>query len=362
MISGFVREFEKLLGPSSVLYRSRIWRAGRARPHRARLSPLLACQRRAQLCFPAPAPRSPSHHRRRTRFAFLSTLRFAGHRAQYWCLETSWCGRARTSPPAHRRLFFLSLPRLDVSCRRSSPRPRCLFSGCVANVTFSQRNAATVRVLAANGCEVVIPKDQLFCGALAAHARVRDGARDLARKNLSTFLRKDFDAIITNAAGCGSMLKEYDHLFSTDEAEHTPARQFAAKTRDVTEFLAALGLTAKLKSLPLRVTYQDSCHLLHGQQIREAPRILLRAIPDLEFVELPYSEICCGSAGVYNGTQTETSLELLAEKTSNPLVPKPSSPPTQAACCSSASASTSTIPLHVVELLDRAIASAPAQK
>ncbi len=141
MISGFVREFEKLLGPSSVLYRSRIWKAGRARPrpHRARLSPLLACQRRAQLCFPAPAPRSPSHHRRRTRFAFLSTLRFAGHRAQYWCLETSWCGRARTSPPAHRRLFFLSLPRLDVSCRRSRV---AFFSGCVANVTFSQLNEA----------------------------------------------------------------------------------------------------------------------------------------------------------------------------------------------------------------------------
>ncbi len=195
------------------------------------------------------------------------------------------------------------------------------FAGCLANVTFSQLNEATVRVLAANGCEVVIPKDQLCCGALAAHAGVRDGARDLARKNLSTFLRRDFDAIITNAAGCGSMLKEYDHLFSTDEAEHTQARQFAAKTRDVTEFLAALGLTAKLKSLPLRVTYQDSCHLLHGQQIREAPRTLLRAIPDLEFVELPYSEICS-------------------------LVPKPSSPPTLAACCSSASASTSTIPIR----------------
>jgi len=367
MISGFVREFEKLLGPSSVLYRSRIWRAGRARPHRARLSPLLACQRRAQLCFPAPAPRSPSHHRRRTRFAFLSTLRFAGHRAQYWCLETSWCGRARTSPPAHRRLFFLSLPRLDVSCRRSAPRPRCLFSGCVANVTFSQRNAATVRVLAANGCEVVIPKDQLCCGALAAHARVRDGARDLARK-LSTFLRKDFDAIITNAAGCGSMLKEYDHLFSTDEAEHTPARQFAAKTRDVTEFLAALGLTAKLKSLPLRVTYQDSCHLLHGQQIREAPRILLRAIPDLEFVELPYSEICCGSAGVYNGTQTETSLELLAEKMRHVKSTRAQTIVTANSGCLLQLRvgvdihHTHQEVLHVVELLDRAIASAPAQK
>ncbi len=188
------------------------------------------------------------------------------------------------------------------------------FAGCVANVTFSQLNEATIRVLTANGCEVVVPDGQLCCGALAAHAGVRDAARELARKNLSVFLRKDFDAIITNAAGCGSALKEYDHLFSPDEPEFTQARMFAARTRDVTEFLVAVGLTARLKPLPIRVTYQDSCHLLHGQKIREAPRALLHAIPNLDFVELPYSEICCGSAGVYNVTQTETSLELLAEK------------------------------------------------
>jgi glycolate oxidase iron-sulfur subunit len=188
------------------------------------------------------------------------------------------------------------------------------FAGCVANVTFSQLNEATIRVLNANGCEVVVPKGQLCCGALATHAGVRDAARDLARKNLSVFLRDEFDAIVTNAAGCGSTLKEYHHLFSPDEPEYAQARAFAAKTRDVTEFLAALGLTAKLKPLPLRVTYQDSCHLLHGQKIREAPRTLLRAIPNLDFVELPYSEICCGSAGIYNVTQTETSLDLLSDK------------------------------------------------
>jgi len=188
------------------------------------------------------------------------------------------------------------------------------FAGCVANVTFSQLNEATVRVLTANGCEVVVPDGQLCCGALAAHAGYRDAARGLARNNLSVFLRENFDAIITNAAGCGSTLKEYDRLFSPSEEEHPKACAFAQKTRDVTEFLAALGLAAKLKPLPLRVTYQDSCHLLHGQKIREAPRALLRAIPNLEFVELPCSEICCGSAGIYNVTQTETSLQLLAEK------------------------------------------------
>jgi glycolate oxidase iron-sulfur subunit len=136
----------------------------------------------------------------------------------------------------------------------------------------------------------------------------------LARKNLAAFPLEDFDAIVTNAAGCGSTLKEYDHLFSPEEPEYAAARAFAEKTRDVTEFLASLSLTAPLHPLRQRVTYQDSCHLLHGQKIREAPRTLLRAVPGLDFVELPYSEICCGSAGIYNVTQTETSLELLAEK------------------------------------------------
>jgi glycolate oxidase iron-sulfur subunit len=188
------------------------------------------------------------------------------------------------------------------------------FAGCIANVAFAELNEATVRVLTANGCEVVVPEGQGCCGALSAHAGFRDAARELARKNLAAFRLAEFDAVVTNAAGCGSTLKEYDHLFSLEEPEHAQARAFAAKTRDVTEFLAALGLSAKLNPLRHRVTYQDSCHLLHGQKIREAPRALLRAIPNLEFVELPYSEICCGSAGIYNVTQTEASMELLAEK------------------------------------------------
>src|ERR1700719_4756303 len=156
------------------------------------------------------------------------------------------------------------------------------FAGCVANVTFAELNAATIRVLTANGCEVVVPDGQLCCGALAAHAGVREVARNLARKNLVAFARENFEAIVTNAAGCGSTLKEYDHLFSTDEPEHQEARAFRSKVRDVTEFLADLGLCAPLhppKPFVLRVTYQDSCHLLHGQKVRNAPRQLLRAIP-----------------------------------------------------------------------------------
>jgi glycolate oxidase iron-sulfur subunit len=237
------------------------------------------------------------------------------------------------------------------------------FAGCVANVTFAELNAATIRVLTANGCDVVVPDGQLCCGALAAHAGVRDVARELARNNLRAFLLNDVDAVVTNAAGCGSTLKEYDHLFTPGEPEYGQASAFAKKTRDVTEFLAALGLSAPLKGLPLRVTYQDSCHLLHGQKVREAPRKLLRAIPRLDLVELPYSDLCCGSAGVYNVTQTDASLELLAEKmycasstgaqviaTSNP------------GCLLQMRAGaemhhTNQQVLHVIELLDQAISN-----
>ncbi|MBZ5702258.1 MAG: (Fe-S)-binding protein [Acidobacteriia bacterium] len=235
------------------------------------------------------------------------------------------------------------------------------FAGCVAQVGFARLNEATIRVLTANGCEVVVPDGQLCCGALAAHAGVRDAARDLARRNLAVFQKDSFDAIITNAAGCGSTLKEYAQLFSTEEPEHAQALAFQARMRDVTEFLATLGLSAPLKSLPLRVTYQDSCHLLHGQKVKDAPRQLLRAIPGVEFVELPYTEICCGSAGVYNVTQTEASLELLAEKMRHAAKTRAQAIVTaNPGCLLQLRAGvemhkTGQEVLHVVELLDRAL-------
>jgi glycolate oxidase iron-sulfur subunit len=221
--------------------------------------------------------------------------------------------RERLLPRVDDNFFYDQLGKTFPATGKRRARV-AFFAGCVANVTFAELNAATIRVLTANGCEVVIPDGQLCCGALAAHAGVRDVARELARKNLRAFVLNDVDAIVTNAAGCGSTLKEYDHLFIPDEAEYGQASAFAKKTRDVTEFLAGLGLSAPLKAMPLRVTYQDSCHLLHGQKVREAPRKLLRAIPGLDLVELPHSDLCCGSAGVYNITQTEASLELLTEK------------------------------------------------
>jgi glycolate oxidase iron-sulfur subunit len=216
-------------------------------------------------------------------------------------------------PPIDQHFFFDQLGRTFPA--RGTRRARvAFFAGCVANVTFAALNEATIRVLTANGCEVVVPGGQFCCGALPAHAGVRDVARDLARWNIAAFASVNFDALVTNAAGCGSTLKEYEHFFTVDEPEYAEAAALAKKTRDVTEFLASIGLSARLKPVPARITYQDSCHLLHGQKIREAPRQLLRAIPGLEFVELPFADICCGSAGVYNVTETKASLDLLTEK------------------------------------------------
>src|SRR5260221_10055203 len=262
-------------------------------------------------------------------------------------------------PAVDRHFFFDQLGKTFAA--QGTRRARvAFFAGCVANVTFSALNEATIRVLAANGCEVVVPDGQFCCGALPADAGVRDVARALARRNIAAFASADFDALVTNAAGCGSTLKEYDHLFTPDEAEFAAAASLAKKTRDVTEFLAVLGLSAQLLPVPARVTYQDSCHLLHGQKIREAPRQLLRAIPGVEFVELPFPEICCGPAGVYNVTETRASLDLLAEKmacakTTNAQIIATANP----GCLLPLRAGvgihrTGHGVLHVIELLDRA--------
>jgi glycolate oxidase iron-sulfur subunit len=234
------------------------------------------------------------------------------------------------------------------------------FAGCVAQVTFSDLNRATIRVLQANGCEVVVPATQACCGALAAHAGVRDVARDLAQQNFAAFNANEFDAIINNASGCGSMLKEYPLLFPADPEQEARARKFSSRVRDINEFLADLGLTAALKPIPARVTYQDSCHLVHGQKISAAPRKLIRAIPGVEFVELPMSEQCCGSAGVYNVTENKTSMELLGLKMESIKQTRAQIIVTANPGCilqlraGAAIRKTGQEVLHVVELLDRA--------
>lgn len=187
-------------------------------------------------------------------------------------------------------------------------------AGCITNVSFARLNEATVRVLQKNGCDVVLPEKQGCCGALHAHAGRREEARALARRNIDACLSEPFDAIVTNTAGCGSTLKEYDELLENDAEYHEKAKRFVSLMRDASEFLAAAGLTQFPGRLDAVVTYQDSCHLLHGQKIRNAPRELLRAIPGLTLKELPQSEICCGSAGTYNVVQDEMADALIARK------------------------------------------------
>ena len=226
---------------------------------------------------------------------------------------TGLAEREALLPSVDDQFFFRRLGKTFPAIGETRARV-AFFGGCVAQVTFAELNEATIRVLTANGCEVTVPRQQVCCGALASHAGDREAARSVARRNLRAFGGDEFDLILTNAAGCGSTLKEYSHLFSEGEPEYESSKEFESRVRDVTEFLDTLGIVAPMKEFAMRVTYQDSCHLLHGQKVREAPRRLLKAIPGIQFVELPYSDVCCGSAGVYNITQTEASMELLAEK------------------------------------------------
>lgn len=185
-----------------------------------------------------------------------------------------------------------------------------LMQGCVQRVFFGDVNAATVRVLAAEGWEVHAPRQPRCCGALMLHTGVEDEARELARATIAAY--EGFDHVIVNAAGCGSAMKEYHHLL---EDEYAAA--FTAKVRDVHEFLAEHEARAVRRPLPLRVAYHDACHLAHAQRVRAQPRALLSAIPELELVEPREWELCCGSAGIYNLTHRDAAAELGRRKAEN---------------------------------------------
>lgn len=186
-------------------------------------------------------------------------------------------------------------------------------TGCVMKQLFSATNAATVRVLAANGADVLTTPAQGCCGALHLHSGEREAARRLARRLIDSF-PSDLDAIIINAAGCGSTVKEYGHLLAGDPQYAERAMHFAARARDISEWLDSMGLRTPAGRLPLRVTYQDACHLRHAQGLHEQPRRLLRAIPGIDLIEMEGAADCCGSAGIYNITQPELSMRLLAQK------------------------------------------------
>src|SRR5262245_47022675 len=202
-----------------------------------------------------------------------------------------------------------------------------LFTGCVADSVFPETNLATARVLQRNGCEVWVPRGQACCGAIHYHSGYEEPACQFAESNCATFGKAladtadAVDAIIVNAAGCGAMLKDYGHLLHDTPAADA-GRKFAAKVRDISEFLVPLGPVPPEHSLPVRATYHDACHLCHAQQIRKPPRQLLEMIPGLELVPLNESELCCGAAGIYNLSQPEMAARLGERKASHILEPK----------------------------------------
>lgn len=217
----------------------------------------------------------------------------------------------RLQPRIDGRFFFEQFGRVFPAT--GERRARVAFhAGCIASVAFSALNDATIRVLTKNGVEVCVPAGQSCCGALQAHAGFRDEARALARQNIAAMLDDRFDAVVTNAAGCGSTLKEYGDLLRED-GQQSGAEHFAAKVKDVTEFLHGIGLRPPARQMKVAATYQDPCHLAHGQRLRNPPRELLRAV-GIELAEMPHSDQCCGSAGSYNITQNELSMKILDAK------------------------------------------------
>jgi glycolate dehydrogenase iron-sulfur subunit len=191
-----------------------------------------------------------------------------------------------------------------------------VLTGCVQRVFFSPVNAATVRVLAAEGCQVVAPK-QGCCGALSTHAGREEESLDFARKTIDTFEDLDLDNVVVNAAGCGSTMKEYGYLLRDDPEYGERAKAFSAKVRDISEFLQELGPVAERNPLPVTAAYHDACHLAHAQGVRKQPRQTLKQIPGMNVKEIREAEICCGSAGIYNMVEPEPAAELGERKANN---------------------------------------------
>jgi len=189
-----------------------------------------------------------------------------------------------------------------------------MLDGCIMPLLFDDVNAATLRVLRHNGCDVVFTEKPTCCGALNTHNGESAAAKEMARRNIDAFFSSGADAMIVNASGCGAAMKEYGHLLRNDPAYAAKAQAFALRVKDASEFLAEIGLRGPLAPLKMTVTYQDPCHLAHGQKVRSQPRQLLQAIPELRLIEMAFADRCCGSAGIYNITHPNMSGELLREK------------------------------------------------
>jgi glycolate oxidase iron-sulfur subunit len=226
-------------------------------------------------------------------------------------LNPTLAAMERLAPPLGRAY---RLPPL-VKSRTARRATVGMLTGCVQREFFPQVNSATARVLAMEGCDVVIPRSQGCCGALSLHSGRAEEARAFARRTIVEF--ESVDVIVVNAAGCGSAMKEYAALFADDPSWAGRADALSAKTRDLSEFLVELGPQAERHPLPVTVAYHDACHLAHAQGIRAQPRDLLKAIPELELREVADPDICCGSAGIYNLLQPEAAGELGDRKAAN---------------------------------------------
>ena len=259
-------------------------------------------------------------------------------------------GALRRSMPAH------------VAADGPARRRVGLLLGCVQRVFFGDVNAATARVLAAEGCEVFIPQDQGCCGALAEHAGEEQDAITSAKRLIDAFDKIDVDTIVINAAGCGSAMKRYGHLLRHDPAYAERAKAFAAKCRDISEVLVDLEPRAPRGRVDARVAYHDACHLQHAQGVRVQPRTLLQGIPGVEVQEVAESEICCGSAGIYNMLEPEAAMQLRDRKVANIMRTEPdaivsSNPGCLLQIATGFDKAGRHVPvMHLIELLDRSIA------
>jgi Fe-S oxidoreductase len=233
-------------------------------------------------------------------------------------------GALRLLPPRLRGLHAL-LPRraepfpvdplpTRTPARGATRRRVAVLAGCVMDYLYHDVNRDTIEVLARNGCEVVVPPRQGCCGSALGHAGDRETARRLARRNIEAFGAEGLDAVVVNAAGCSSFMRHYDALLAGDPAWRGRAGTFAAKVRDVSEFLVEIGFQPPKGAVRRRVTYHEACHLVHAQRISDPPRALLRAIPGLELAELPEAAWCCGSAGIYNIARPDDARVFLERK------------------------------------------------
>jgi len=268
---------------------------------------------------------------------------------------------AKLAPPVTVKSLIASTP--HVTRPAGARRMRVgLLTGCVQRLAFAHVNEATVRVLAAEGCEVVAPGTQGCCGALALHAGREPDARRFARRVIEVFEQAEVERVVVNAAGCGSSMKEYGRLFADDPQWAARARAFSARVRDINELLIELGEPrAPRRPLNLRVAYHDACHLAHAQGVRQQPRDLLQQIPGIELVPVAEPEMCCGSAGIYNLVQPEPARQLGERKVRNIAAVRPDVVATANPGCTLQIASIAAeggAPLrvlHPIELIDASI-------